>query len=160
MRKVFGYRDYENKIAVTPNTLFAIGSCTKAFTASLVGMLVKDGKADYDKPVRNYLPDLKFYKDEMNNKITLRDMMSQSHRFAEARLFMVICLPLPSRGYVIQRIQYMEPSADLRERWQYNNFMFLAQGVLVEKLTNKSWEDNIREKIFTPLGMSNSFFEC
>ena len=154
--KGFGYRDYENKIPVTPNTLFAIGSCTKAFTASLVGMLVKDGKVDYDKPVRNYLPELKFYKDEMNNKITLRDMMC--HRTGLPRHdYSWYLFTTPSRDTLIQRIQYMEPSADLRERWQYNNFMFLAQGVLVEKITNKKWEDNIREKIFLPLGMNNSF---
>ena len=73
--KGFGYRDYENKIPVTPNTLFAIGSCTKAFTASLLGMLNKDGKVDFDKPVRTYLPDLKFYNDELNDHVTLRDMM-------------------------------------------------------------------------------------
>src|SRR5450631_468992 len=71
----FGYRDYEKKIPVTPNTLFAIGSCTKAFTASLIGMLNKEGKIDLDKPVRNYMPDLKFYNNEMNDHITLRDMM-------------------------------------------------------------------------------------
>ena len=154
--KGFGYRDYENKIPVTPNTLFAIGSCTKAFTASLIGMLVQDGKVDYDKPVRNYLPELKFYKDEMNNKITLRDMMC--HRTGLPRHdYSWYLFTTPSRDSLIQRIQYMEPSAGLRERWQYNNFMFLAQGAVVEKITSKSWEDNIREKIFTPLGMSNSF---
>ena len=50
----------------------------------------------------------------------------------------------------------MEPSAGLREKWQYNNFMFLLQGMVTEKITGKSWEDNIREKIFGPLGMSSS----
>lgn len=151
----FGFRDYENKTPVTPNTLFAIGSCTKAFTASLIGMLRKDGKLDYDKPVRTYLPELKFYNDEMNDKVTLRDMMS--HRTGLPRhdvswyLFMT-----QSRDSLIQRIRYMEPSAGLREKWQYNNFMFMAQGVLVEKLTGKSWEENITEKIFEPLGMTSS----
>jgi CubicO group peptidase (beta-lactamase class C family) len=151
----FGYRDYENKIPATPNTLFAIGSCTKAFTASLIGMLRKDGKLDYDKPVRSYLPELKFYTEEMTDKITLRDMMS--HRTGLPRhdlswyMFMT-----QSRDSLIQRIQYMEPSAALREKWQYNNFMFLVQGVVVEKLTGKSWEENIREKIFEPLGMASS----
>ncbi|HLK29145.1 MAG TPA: serine hydrolase [Puia sp.] len=155
--KGFGYRDYENKIPVTPNTLFAIGSCTKAFTASLIGMLVKDGKTDYDKPVRNYLPELKFFNDDMNNKITLRDMMC--HRTGLPRHdYSWYLFTTPSRDSLIQRIQYMEPSAGLRERWQYNNFMFLAQGVVVEKLTGKKWEDNVREKIFQPLGMSNSYF--
>jgi hypothetical protein len=63
-----------------------------------------------------------------------------------------------SRDSLIMRIQYLEPSAGVREKWQYNNFMFMAQGALAEKLTHKSWEENIREKIFTPLGMTNSNF--
>src|SRR4026207_1338645 len=54
----FGYRDYEKKLPVTENTLFAIGSCTKAFTASILGMLEKEGKVSIDKPVRDYLPEL------------------------------------------------------------------------------------------------------
>ena len=64
--------------------------------------------------------------------------------------------PTHSKDSLMQRIQYMEPSAGIREKWQYNNFMFMMQGLVVEKLTGKSWEDNIREKIFTPLGMNNS----
>ena len=155
--KGFGYRDYENKIPVTPNTLFAIGSCTKAFTASLIGMLVQEGKLDYDKPVRDYLPELKFYKDEMNDKITLRDMMC--HRTGLPRHdFSWYLFSTNSRDSLLQRIQYMEPSAGLREKWQYNNFMFFAQGMVAEKITGRKWEDNIREKIFQPLGMTNSTF--
>ena len=155
--KGFGYRDYENKIPVTPNTLFAIGSCTKAFTASLIGMLVQEGKLDYDKPVRDYLPELKFYKDEMNDKITLRDMMC--HRTGLPRHdYSWYLFSTSSRDSLLQRIQYMEPSAGLREKWQYNNFMFFAQGMVAEKITGRKWEDNIRERIFQPLGMSNSNF--
>ena len=151
----FGYRDYEKKIPVTPNTLFAIGSCTKAFTASLIGMLNKEGKIDLDKPVRNYMPDLKFYNNEMNDHITLRDMMC--HRTGLPRHDISWYLfPSHSRDSLLTRIQYMEPSAGLREKWQYNNFMFMALGAIVEKITGKPWEENIREKLFTPLGMTNS----
>jgi CubicO group peptidase (beta-lactamase class C family) len=151
----FGYRDYEKKIPVTPNTLFAIGSCTKAFTASLVGMLDKEGKIDLDKPVRNYMPNLKFYNNEMNDHITLRDMMC--HRTGLPRHDISWYLfPSHSRDSLLTRIQYMEPSAGLREKWQYNNFMFMALGAIVEKITGKAWEENIREKLFTPLGMTNS----
>jgi CubicO group peptidase (beta-lactamase class C family) len=153
----FGYRDYENKIPVTTNTLFAIGSCTKAFTATVLGILRKDGKIDYDKPVRDYLPELKFYNNEMNDKITLRDMMC--HRTGLPRHdYSWYLFTTNSRDSLIQRIQYLEPSAAPKERWQYNNFMFLAQGVVTEKITGKKWEDNVREKIFVPLGMNNSFF--
>jgi len=153
--KGFGYKDYEQKIPATPNTLFAIGSCTKAFTASLLGMLNKDGKVDFDKPVRTYLPKLQFFNDEMTDKITLRDMMS--HRTGLPRhdyswyLFTTL-----SRDSLMQRIRYMEPSAGLREKWQYNNFMFLLQGMVTETITGKSWEQNIREKIFGPLAMTSS----
>ena len=155
--KGFGYKDLESKSPVTPNTLFAIGSCTKAFTASLLGILRQEGKVDLDKPVANYYPELKFYNDEMNNKVTLRDMMSHRTGLPRHDYSWYFFMPR-SRDSLIMRIQYLEPSAGLREKWQYNNFMFMAQGALVEKLTNKSWEENVREKIFTPLGMTNSDF--
>src|SRR5689334_7622101 len=71
----FGYRDYEKKLPVTENSLFAIGSCTKAFTAAMLGMLEKEGKVNLDKPVRDYMPELKFQDEYTNNHVTLRDMM-------------------------------------------------------------------------------------
>jgi len=155
--KGYGYRDVENKLPVTPNTQFAIGSCTKAFTSTVIGMLNKDGKVEYDKPVRTYLPDLKFFNDEMNDKVTLRDMMC--HRTGLPRHdFSWYLFTTDSRDSILQRIQYMEPAAGLRERWQYNNFMFFLQGMVAEKLTGKSWETNVKERIFTPLGMTNSNF--
>lgn len=153
--KGFGYKDWEAKIPATENTQFAIGSCTKAFTASLIGLLIKDGKADLDKPVRNYLPDLHFYNNDMNNNVTLRDMMS--HRTGVSRYdYSWYFFPSRSRDTLMQRIQYMEPSEPLRSKWQYNNFMYMLQGMVAEKLTGKSWEDNIREKLLQPLGMSNT----
>ncbi len=155
--KGFGYRDTDKKLPVTPNTLFAIGSCTKAFTASLIGLLAKDGKVDIDKPVELYMNNLKFFNDPMNNTISLRDMMS--HRTGLPRHDLSWYLfSTSSRDSILQRIQYQEPTAAVRDKWQYNNFMFEAQGTIVEKLTGKSWEDNVREKFFKPLGMSNSNF--
>lgn len=153
--KGFGLRDQDKKLPANENTLYAIGSCTKAFTSSLIGILQKDGKVDIDKPVRDYLPELKFYNTELNNSVTLRDMMS--HRTGLPRHDISWYLfPTTNRDSLLQRIQYQEPNAGLRERWQYNNFMFFAQGKVAEKLTGKSWEDNIREKFFIPLGMKSS----
>jgi CubicO group peptidase (beta-lactamase class C family) len=155
--KGFGYRDLENKIPVTPNTLFAIGSCTKAFTASILGILQKDGKLELNKPVRNYLPELKFFNDNMNDQIHLSDMMS--HRTGLPRHdYSWYAFPTSSRDSLMKRIQYMEPSFGVREKWQYNNFMFLLQGMVAEKITGSSWENNVKEKLFSPLGMSNSNF--
>ena len=150
----FGYRDIDKKLPVTENTQFAIGSCTKAFTASILGMLANDGKVDLDKPVRNYLPELKFQNEFTNTHATLRDMMC--HRTGLPRHDMSWYASWATRNELLERIQYMEPTAALRERWQYNNFMFLAQGSVIEKLTGKSWEENMKEKLLKPLGMDNT----
>jgi len=74
--KGFGYRDYENKIPVTPNTVFSIASCTKAFTGQLIGTLVNDGKLDINEPVHNYYPELAFYNDFLTDNITVKDMLT------------------------------------------------------------------------------------
>lgn len=153
--KGFGYRDMEKKLPVTTNTLFAIGSCTKAFTSSLLGLLEKDGKIDGDKPVREYLPELHFFNDELNTHVTIRDMMC--HRTGLPRHdYSWYLFNSSSKDSLLERIKYQEPTAPLRQTWQYNNFMFLAQGVITEKITGKSWEQNIKEKIFVPLEMKTA----
>lgn len=155
--KGVGFRDYEKKLPVTPNTQFAIGSCTKAFTSALLGIYKKEDKIDFDKPARTYLPDLKFFNDDMNNQITVRDMMC--HRTGLPRHdFSWYLFTSKNRDSLLQRIQFQEPSAGIRQTWQYNNFMFLAQGMMTEKISKKTWEENVREKIFKPLGMTNSNF--
>ncbi len=155
--KGFGYRDLEKKLPVDANTLFAIGSCTKAFTASLIGMLQKDGKLDIDKQATSYLPDLKFYNNEMNNNITLRDMLC--HRTGLPRHdFSWYFFPSQSRDSLVRRIQFMEPTAPIRTVWQYNNVMFMTLGAMDEKLTGGTWEGDVKQKIFDPLGMTHSNF--
>ena len=154
--KGFGYRDVENHLPVTMNTQFPIGSCTKAFTASVLGILQKEKSIDFDKPVTNYLTDLKFYNNELTNHITLRDMMS--HRTGLPRHDLSWYIAPDTRANLVKRIQYMEPSAEIRQVWQYNNFMYLLQGVLAEKLTGISWESNVESKIFSKIGMTHSNF--
>jgi CubicO group peptidase (beta-lactamase class C family) len=150
----FGYRDYEKKLPVTENTLFAIGSCTKAFTASILGMLEKEGKVSLDKPVRDYLPELVFKNEYTNKYATLRDMMC--HRTGLPRHDFSWYGSVASRNELLERIRYQEPTFELREKYQYNNFMFMAQGIVIEKITGKSWEENMKERIFRPLGMNNT----
>jgi len=153
--KGFGYRDYEKKIPVTPNTIFAIGSCSKAFTSALLGVLREEGKLDFETPVRNYLPELVFNNDDMNAHVTLRDMMC--HRTGLSRYDLSWYLfGAPSRDSVLYRIRYMVPNEQLRYKWQYNNFMFMAQGMVAEKISGKSWEENIKKRFFDNLSMSRS----
>ncbi len=153
--KGFGYADYENKVKADEHTLYAIGSCTKAFTSSLLGLLRAEDKLDFDDSPRNYIPDLKFYNTDLDNLVTIKDMMS--HRTGLPRHdFAWYLFPTDSKDTLIQRIAYQEPFTGIREQWYYNNFMFMAQGVITEKLTGKSWGDNIKEKLFAPLDMKRS----
>jgi len=153
--KGFGYSDYENRIPVTPNTLFAIGSCSKAFTSSVLGMLRSENRINFDESPRTYVPELKFFNVDLNTNVIIKDLMS--HRTGLPRHdFSWYLFPTDSKDSLIQRIAYQEPFAGVRERWYYNNFMFLTQGVIAEKITGKSWEQNVAERIFKPLGMSRS----
>lgn len=155
--KGFGFRDVEKKLPVTVNTLFPIGSCTKAFTSLLMGILQKDGKLDIDKPAHQYLDALNFFSTDLTNNITLRDMMS--HRTGLPRHdFSWYFFNTENRDSLLGRIRYQEPTYPLRRQWQYNNFMFVAQGAIAEKITGKSWEENIREHILQPLLMNQSNF--
>src|SRR5262252_6442914 len=67
--KGYGYRDYGKKIPYTPTTTQPIASNTKLFTAIAAGLLVDDGKLDWDTPIRDYVPGIKFYNDDLDRTI-------------------------------------------------------------------------------------------
>ena len=151
----FGYRNMEAKKEVNPNTLFPIGSCTKAFTSSILGMLEAENKLSIDHPATEYLPSLKFYNDEMNARITVRDLMC--HRTGLSRFDVSwYMFKTDSRDSLLQRVAYMKPNAGIRDRWQYNNFMFMVQGMIAEKITGKTWEANLKDRILQPLNMNRT----
>ncbi len=151
----FGYRDYENKTPVDPNTLFAIGSSTKAFTSAVLGSLRAEGKLAFTDSPLKYVPDLTFYNNDLNGNVIIEDLMS--HRTGLPRHdFSWYLFPTHDRDSIIARIKYQEPFTGLRQQWYYNNFMFTVQGVIAEKITGKSWEDNIRERFLVPLGMTRT----
>lgn len=153
--KGIGYRDFENKIPVDGNTLFAIGSCSKSFTSSILGQLRQEDKLSFDDSPIKHIPELKFYNDDMNNNIIIKDLMS--HRTGLPRHdFSWYLFPTFDKDSLLQRVEFQEPFTGVRQQWYYNNFMFLAQGVIAERITKKSWEDNIKERFFKPLGMTRS----
>ena len=153
--KGFGYSDYENKVPVDANTLFAIGSSTKAFTSALLGQLRAEDKLSFDDSPIKYIPELKFYNDNLNNKVIIKDLMRHSTGLPRHDLSWYL-FPSADKDSLIARIAYQEPFTGLRQEWHYNNFMFLAQGVIAEKITGQSWEENIKTRFFEPLGMSRS----
>ena len=154
--KGFGYRDHEKRLPATPHTLYAIGSSSKAFTTALVGKLFGDSLSLDDK-VTTHLPQLRF-QDGREAHVTVRDLMV--HRTGLSRYdYSWYVFNADARDSLLQRVKHMKPNADLRARWQYNNFMYLAQGMIAERMTGKTWEENIKTYFFDPLGMKRSNFD-
>ena len=152
----FGYKDVKNKLKVTPQTLFAIGSSSKAFTATSAGILADEGKLDWDKPVRDYLPTFKLWDNFATERMTPRDLLC--HRAGLPRHDAMWYNSPLSRKDLFDRLQYLEPNADFRATFQYQNLMIMTAGYLVGELSHSSWEDFVKKRIFDPLGMKNSNF--
>jgi len=154
--KGYGYRDYEKKLPFTPSTLQQIASNSKLFTAVAAGMLVEEGKLTWDKPVRESVPAIQFYNDQLNNNITLRDMLS--HRTGVTRHDLIWFKSPFSRKELFERLKYLEPQEPMRETFLYNNLMFSAVGEIIELKSGQRWEQFVREKILTPLDMKNTTY--
>ncbi|HUL76926.1 MAG TPA: serine hydrolase [Vicinamibacteria bacterium] len=156
LQEGYGVRDVASGAPVTPDTLFAIGSATKAFTATALALLVDDGKVNWDTPVRAYLPAFKLKDPVASERMTPRDLVT--HRSGLPRHDLVWYASPLSRKELVSRLEFLEPSADFRSRWQYQNLMFMTAGYLAGEVAGMPWEDLVRARIFAPLGMKGSNF--
>src|ERR1051325_6391830 len=120
--KGYGDRDYGKKLPFTPGTGCPIASNTKLFTAVAAGMLVEDGKLTWDRPVRESVPSIRFYNEELNNAVTLRDMLS--HRTGITRHDTIWYKSDFTRKELFDRLKYLEPQEPMRQTFLYNNLMF------------------------------------
>lgn len=154
--KGFGYRDVENKLPVTPNTIFPIASNTKLFTSCAVGMLVKGNKLEYDEPIKLIIPEIEFNTPYLNNEITLRDMLC--HRTGISGNDSIWYGTNFTRTEVFSKIKLLEPKARIRTEFIYSNAMYIAIGEIIRIKINKTWEEYIKEKILTPLDMNHTVF--
>jgi len=150
----FGKRNLAQDLNVTPRTLFSLASCTKAFTATALGILVDEGKLDWDTPIKHYIPWFKLYDAFATERITTRDLLT--HRSGLPRHDLVGYNASCSRRELVERLQFLEPNKDLRYEWQYSNLMYMLAGYLCEVITGQRWEDFIQQRLLTPLGMTDS----
>ena len=154
--KGYGYRDYGRKVPFTPTTLCPIASNSKLFTAIAAGMLVEQGKLTWDKPVREAVPTIQFYNDQLNNNVTLRDMLS--HRTGVTRHDLIWFKSPFTRKELFEKLKYLEPQQPMRETFLYNNLMFSAVGYIIELKSGKTWEQYVRQNIFEPLDMTTTTY--
>ncbi len=152
--KGLGYRDFENKVPVTADTQFAIGSSTKAFTALSVLMSADEGKLSLDASPRTVLPYFKMADAETDKNITIRDLLTHSSGLNRTDLAMIT--GKLTRVELIQVAGQAKPIAKLREKFGYQNVMYATAGEIVAVANKKPWEEFVPDRIFKPLGMTNS----
>jgi CubicO group peptidase (beta-lactamase class C family) len=151
----WGRRDLAAELPVTSGTLFAIGSVTKAFTATAVGALVDEGLLDWDRPLRDYVPDLRLHDDVVTGRLTVTDLLS--HRSGLPRHDLTwVGHPDLSRAELVRRLRFLPLSKDLREQFQYCNLGYLLAGHVVEVLSGTPWEEFVQSRLLTPVGMDRS----
>ena len=152
--KGLGLKDFEEKIAVTRDTQFAIGSATKAFTALSVLMSQDEGKLSIDDSPKKYLPYFKMFDPDTDKNILIRDLLSHSSGLNRTDLAMLT--GRLNRAELIQVAAQARPTAKLREKFQYQNIMYTAAGEIVAQAQKTSWEKFVVERVLKPLGMENS----
>ena len=152
--KGYGMRDTAKGLPATGDTLYQIGSCSKAFTSALVAIFVDKGLIDWDTPIREYVPDLRFYDDYTTDNCTLRDVLC--HRTGVPRHEYSWYGTSFTRAELLHNLRYLEPNKPFRTTYQYNNYGYLVAGYVLETVSGKTYEQLLEEYIFQPLGMTRS----
>jgi CubicO group peptidase (beta-lactamase class C family) len=149
----------EWSVANTPDTKFRIGSLTKQFTAALALMLVQEGKLELDAPLSRYLPD---FPRRISDKVTITQLMNHTSGIPGYTELPGRAEWLQTRtrpGDFIKKLHDVEFLFPPGTAFSYNNSGYFLLGYVIETVTGKSYEQMLREKIFRPLGMSNSGFD-
>ena len=155
--KGYGVRKLGDPMPVDDKTLFGIASNSKAFTAACLAILVDEGKMKWDDPVIKYLPDFQMYDPYVTREMTVRDLLV--HR-SGLGLGAGDLLYFPHSTYtskeILERLRYIKPATSFRSGYAYDNILYLAAGQVITAITGKTWSEFVKERIFTPLGMTTS----
>lgn len=152
--RAFGVRDRGTEDPVTPDTIFPIGSATKAFTSAAMAMLVDEGRLDWDDLVGRHLQPFHLADPIADRRATLRDLLG--HTTGLTYDDFPWRLSPPARDEVIRRLAHSERDHPFRSSWHYQNVGYLAAGEVVAAASGIPWEGFVRSRIFAPLGMHRS----
>jgi CubicO group peptidase (beta-lactamase class C family) len=153
--KAFGVKTAGTNTPVNTDTVFQIGSTSKAFTSCLVAMLVDEGKLSWDDRVIDHLPGFTMYDPWVTREFRIKDLMAQRSGLTPYAGDMQSSAGF-SRDHIISSLQYIKPASSFRSEFAYQNSLFLAAAKIVELKTGKTWEENVKERILTPLGMKST----
>jgi CubicO group peptidase (beta-lactamase class C family) len=155
LAKGYGVRKLGDQEPVDEHTLFGIGSNTKAFTTAALAMLVDEGKLSWDDPVYQRLPGFQMYDPYVSHEMTIRDLLA--HRsgmgLGEGDL-LIFPHTTYTRDDIIYRLRYMKPAFSFRSHYAYDNLLYIAAGQIIPAVSGTTWDDFIRQRILSPLGMN------
>jgi CubicO group peptidase (beta-lactamase class C family) len=155
--KGYGVRKLGEPEPVTPHSLFRIASNTKAFTAAALAMLVDEGKLRWDDAVIQHMRDFQMYDPYVTRELTVRDLLVHRSGLGLGAGDLMFVPPSDlSRQEIIRRLRFVKPVASFRSRFAYDNLLLLVAGQLIPAVTGKSWDDFVKERIFTSLGMTST----
>ena len=157
MARGFGVKKLGGAAVVTPRTRFGIASNTKLFTATALGILVEDGKIEWDAPVVRYLPSFAMFDPWVTREITVRDLLV--HR-SGLGLGAGDLLWWPASTYtrkdIVQRLRFIKPATSFRSAYAYDNVLYQVAGELIESVSGQTWEEFMTSRILAKLGMTQS----
>ena len=154
-QKGYGVRDVSKPAPFDTSTVSAIASTTKAMTAVAMGMLVDEGKVNWDDPVTKYLPSFQLYDPYVTREVTVRDLLTHRAGLGNADyLWAVQDLPADT---MLQRLKLIKPAYSLRSSFVYQNVMYIAAGQVIASASGMPWPRFVQTRIFEPLGMRNTY---
>lgn len=151
----FGVKQLGNPDKVDVNTIFQVGSTSKAFTSALAAIMVDQGHFEWRDKVVSHLPDFGMYDPWVTAQFEVQDLMAQRSGL-EPQVLSAVPIVGFDRKHVMYSMRYAKPSYSFRSEFSYINSAFLWAAALVEEYTNKTWEKNLEDHIFNPLGMKSS----
>ena len=156
LAKGYGIRNLDESALVDEHTIFGIASISKSFTAMVLGMLVDEGKLEWDDPVTKYLPSFQLHDAYATREITILDLLVHRSGLATVSGGTVWYGSDYDRREVIDRIRYLKPVSSFRSGFAYQNITYLVAGEIVQALTGQSWDKFVAQHIFAPLKMRTS----
>ncbi len=156
LAKGYGIREAGKPDRVTTQTVFQIGSTTKAFTAAALAILVDEGKIGWDDKVIDHLPDFRMYDPYVTREFTIRDLLSHRSGLGEgAGDLMFYPASDFTRAEITHGLRFIKPRAGFRAQYDYDNVLYIVAGQVVEAVTGQSWEDFVQTRILSALAMTD-----
>lgn len=153
-KKSYGVRNISTHDPFTDSTLSICASTTKAMTAVCMGMLVDAGKMKWTDKISDVYPELKLYDNYANNEITVKDLFTHNTGLGGADMLWVLDYSIDT---IIHQMRYIEPEYSFRSSFIYQNLMYMVAGEVIHKVSGVTWDKFIKDSLFTPLGMSNTY---